>query len=829
MRVLLASSSSRGLKRCLHTASLDRSDIASAVLDLEKQAVRAENATYARLLQRCARAQALPEGRKIHSLAVKHNLLPGNLILGNHIVSMYAHCDSPGDAKAAFDALEQRNLYSWTGLVAAFAISGQSKETLRALERMRQDGVRPDAVTFITALGSCGDPESLRDGIRIHQMVVDSRLEIDPKVSNALLNMYKKCGSLSHAKRVFAKMERTRNVISWSIMAGAHALHGNVWEALRHFRFMLLLGIKATKSAMVTILSACSSPALVQDGRMIHSCIALSGFESELLVANAVMTMYGRCGAVEEARKVFDAMDEALRDVVSWNIMLSTYVHNDRGKDAIQLYQRMQLRPDKVTYVSLLSACSSAEDVGLGRVLHKQIVNDELEKNVIVGNALVSMYAKCGSHTEARAVFDKMEQRSIISWTTIISAYVRRRLVAEACHLFQQMLELEKNGSSQRVKPDALAFVTILNACADVSALEQGKMVSEQAASCGLSSDKAVGTAVVNLYGKCGEIEEARRIFDAVCSRPDVQLWNAMIAVYAQFGQSHEALKLFWRMEMEGVRPDSFSFVSILLACSHTGLEDQGKSYFTSMTTEYRNVTRTIQHFGCVADLLGRGGRLKEAEEFLEKLPVKPDAVAWTSLLAACRNHRDLKRAKEVANKLLRLEPRCATGYVALSNIYAELQKWHAVAKVRKFMAEQGVKKERGVSTIEIGKYMHDFATGDDAHPRNREIREELAKLHSQMKECGYVPDTKMVLHFVDEQEKERLLFSHSERLAIALGLISTPLGTPLRVTKNLRVCSDCHTATKLISKIAGRKIVVRDPTRFHLFKDGKCSCQDYW
>lgn len=282
-------------------------------------------------------------------------------------------------------------------------------------------------------------------------------------------------------------------------------------------------------------------------------------------------------------------------------------------------------------------------------------------------------------------------------------------------------------------------------------------------------------------------------------------------------------------MKQEGVKPDKVTFIGVLSACAHVGLVEEGRWHFRSMIEEH-GISPKGEHFSCFVDLLGRAGHLEEAERVILNMPFNPGVSVWGALLGACRLHGNVEIGERAAENLLKLNPEDAGVYIVLSNIYAAAGRWEDVQKVRQIMDEREVIKKPGQSWIEVDGRVHSFANADDkSHPQMQEIFAELKRLTEQIKEAGYVPDTSFVLHDVGEQLKEHLLCTHSERLAIAYGLMSSPPGMTLRIGKNLRVCGDCHNAAKFISKLAGREIVVRDAHCFHHFKDGSCSCEDHW
>jgi pentatricopeptide repeat protein len=293
-------------------------------------------------------------------------------------------------------------------------------------------------------------------------------------------------------------------------------------------------------------------------------------------------------------------------------------------------------------------------------------------------------------------------------------------------------------------------------------------------------------------------------------------------------GQGDEALALFSQMQKAGLKPDAISFIAVLSACSHAGLVDEGREYFNRMSQDYC-ITPKVEHYSCMADLLGRAGHLGEAVELIDNMPLKPSIQAWGTLLSACRINGNVELAEYLAERIFDIDPENEAYHVLLSNIYAAAGRWDDVTKLRAMMKDSGLKKTPGCSLIQVRNRVYSFLVGDRSHPQSEKIYEMLENLSRQMKEAGYVPDTNVVLHNVEEEVKEDMLSCHSEKLAIAFGLINISPVAPIRIIKNLRVCGDCHSATKFISKIVKREIVVRDANRFHHFKDGLCSCGDYW
>uniref|UniRef100_A0A803NIQ5 DYW domain-containing protein n=1 Tax=Cannabis sativa TaxID=3483 RepID=A0A803NIQ5_CANSA len=431
---------------------------------------------------------------------------------------------------------------------------------------------------------------------------------------------------------------------------------------------------------------------------------------------------------------------------------------------------------------------------------------------------------KNGEIYVAEDLFKRMVRRNIISWTAMISGYTQNGLAERALDVFDKMME-----EDSEVKPNWVTIMSVLPACAHSAALERGRKIHKFANEIGLGSNVSVQTALVAMYAKCGSLVEAHQCFDKIHQQKrNLIAWNTMIMAYASHGHGLESVSTFEDMIRVGVQPDTITFTGLLSGCSHSGLVDLGLKYFYCMTKSYF-VEPEVQHYACVVDLLGRAGRLVEANNLINQMPMQAGPSVWGALLAACRKHRNLELAEAAAKKLFVLEPDNSGNFVLLSNMYAEVGMWKEVDNLRAMLKNRGMRKTPGCSWIEINGKAHMFLGGDTSHPQAKEIYMFLKELPEKIKGVGYVPDTSLVLHDVSKEEKEHNLSAHSEKLAIAFGLLNTRPGVVLRVTKNLRICVDCHTATKFISKIYGREIIVRDVNRFHHFLDGKCSCGDYW
>lgn len=592
-------------------------------------------------------------------------------------------------------------------------------------------------------------------------------------------------------------------------------------DAIEFYGLMRSEGFLPNNFTFPFVLKACARLLDLQLGVKIHTLVVKGGFDCDVFVKTSLVCLYAKCGYLEDAHKVFDDIPD--KNVVSWTAIISGYIGVGKFREAIDMFRRlleMNLAPDSFTIVRVLSACTQLGDLNSGEWIHKCIMEMGMVRNVFVGTSLVDMYAKCGNMEKARSVFDGMPEKDIVSWGAMIQGYALNGLPKEAIDLFLQM-------QRENVKPDCYTVVGVLSACARLGALELGEWVSGLVDRNEFLYNPVLGTALIDLYAKCGSMSRAWEVFKGMKEKDRV-VWNAIISGLAMNGYVKISFGLFGQVEKFGIKPDGNTFIGLLCGCTHAGLVDEGRRYFNSMY-RFFSLTPSIEHYGCMVDLLGRAGLLDEAHQLIRNMPMEANAIVWGALLGACRIHRDSQLAELVLKQLIELEPWNSGNYVLLSNIYSANLKWDEAAKVRLSMNEKRIQKPPGCSWIEVDGIVHEFLVGDKYHPLSEKIYAKLDELTKKMKVAGYVPTTDFVLFDIEEEEKEHFLGCHSEKLAIAFGLISATPTAVIRVVKNLRVCGDCHMAIKLISSITGREITVRDNNRFHCFREGSCSCNDYW
>ncbi|KAA8542126.1 hypothetical protein F0562_023278 [Nyssa sinensis] len=545
-----------------------------------------------------------------------------------------------------------------------------------------------------------------------------------------------------------------------------------------------------------------------------------SGFVPDQYMMNRVLLMHVRCGMMIDARKLFDEMPK--RNLVSWNTIIGGLVDSGDYIEAFRLFLVMWEEFSDAgsrTIATMIRASAGLELLFPGRQLHSFALKMGVGGDIFVSCALIDMYSKCGSIEDAQFVFDEMPEKTTVGWNSIIAGYALHGYSEEALNMYYEMQD-------SGVKMDHFTFSIIIRVCTRLASLEHAKQAHAGLVRHGFGLDIVANTALVDFYSKWGRIEDARNVFEKM-TRKNVISWNALIAGYGNHGRGIEAVELFERMLREGMVPNHVTFLAVLSACSYSGLSDHGWEIFESMGRDHKIKPRAM-HYACMIELLGREGLLDEAFALISDAPFQPTLNMWAALLTACRVHKNLVLGKFAAEKIYGMEPEKLGNYVMLLNIYNSSGKLEEAAAVVQALKRRGLRMLPACTWIEIKKEPHGFLSGDKCHVQKKEIYEKLDKLMLEISKHGYVPEGKTLLPDVDERE-ERMLLYHSEKLAVAFGLINTSHSTPLQLVQSHRICGDCHNAIKLIAMVAGREIVVRDSSRFHRFKDGSCSCGDYW
>ncbi|KAK2975454.1 hypothetical protein RJ640_007800 [Escallonia rubra] len=719
------------------------------------------------------------------------DIVKWNVAITNHMRN--GQCES---AMRLFNSMPRRSSVSWNTMISGYLSNNRFDLAHQLFVKMPNR----DLVSWNVMISGYVRNGKLRDA----RLLFDKMPDRDTVSWNAMLSGYAQNGYVDEARRIFDKMPN-KNSISWNGLLAAYVHNGRIEDAQRLFE---------SKADWDVVSWNCLMGGYLKKRRLVDARRVFDQMPLRDEVSwNTMISGYAQISELSEAKRLF--VESPVKDVYAWTSMVSGYVQKGMLEEARKYFDKM---PEKnsVSWNAMIAGYSQCKRMDLARELFEVMPC----RNVSSWNTMVTGYAESGDIAHAREFFNMMPQRDCISWAAIIAGYAHIGHSEEALRLF---LDMKRDG--ERLNMSTLTC--ILSTCANIAALELGKQMHGRLVKAGFGSGCYVGNALLAMYCKCGDIEEAHDVFKGI-SEKDVVSWNTIIAGFARHGFGKEALNLFESMKRAGIKPDDVTMVGVLSACSHTGLVERGTEYFYSMGDDY-GLTANSKHYTCMIDLLGRAGRLYDAHSLMKNMPFEPDAATWGALLGASRIHGDTELGEKAAEMIFKMEPDNAGMYVLLSNLYAGSGRWGDAGKMRLKMRDSGVRKVPGYSWIEVQNKIHMFSVGDSTHPECGRIYAYLEDLDFLMKKEGYVSSTKLVLHDVEEEEKEHMLKYHSEKLAIAFGILTIPSGRPIRVIKNLRVCADCHTAFKYISKIVGRVIILRDCHRFHHFKDGFCSCGDYW
>ncbi|XP_020529721.1 pentatricopeptide repeat-containing protein At4g15720 [Amborella trichopoda] len=570
-------------------------------------------------------------------------------------------------------------------------------------------------------------------------------------------------------------------------------------------------------------LKVCSSNNDLQKGLYLHTKIFKTGLLSDIFTNNFLLNMYSKCATILNAQQVFDEMPQ--RNVVSYTSLMDSYIKHNQPKSAVQLLGPMGLEgvgPNDFTLATCISACARLVDPTLGSGLHAKAHLLGHVANSTVATCLIDMYGKCGQAHEAQQAFGEAQARNVVTWTAMIAAYVHAGHWMDAMCLFSNM------PYEGPMAPNQFTFATIVGACASGARLAAGKMTHAALLRRSFHRNEVVSSSLIDMYAKCGCIASSIRVFRAINGDPSVISWTSIIVGLAQHGCGLVSLKLFDEMLEREAKPNDVTFLGVLYACSHSGLVDEGLKHFESMEALH-GVVPDAKHYTCMVDLLGRAGRLDQAYELIKNMTIEPDYLSWSSLLSHSRIHGRFDLAIMAGEKLIELNEQVASTYVMLSNMYGKIGRWDDVSRIRREMKRLGIKKEPGCSWVEIKDKVYMFFAGDEMFEQREEIERVLRELEKKMRDRGYVTDQSLVYYDIEDEAKEMVLGSHSERLALGFALVSSTAGSTIRIMKNLRMCGDCHEAFKIMGNIVRREIIVRDVNRFHHFRAGVCSCGDYW
>ncbi|KAK9155346.1 hypothetical protein Sjap_002826 [Stephania japonica] len=667
--------------------------------------------------------------------------------------------------------------------------------------------------THISILQTCTTPQKLH---QLHALTIKTATFHHISVSSRVLALSAdpKIGNFDYATSVFDRIEHP-NSFTWSTIIKCSVENHRSDYAIVLFCELLQESVVEPGSYVFpSVIKGCAQICAIEEGKQIHGLVLKTGFGSDLYVRSSLVSFYCKCGEIGSARALFERLER--KDLVSCNAMLGGYVKVGEVSAAQRLFDEMPER-DSFSWTVLIDGYSKCGKVEFAREIFDRMPS----RSLVSWNAMINGLMKSGEFESAHELFNMMPRRNIVTWNVMVAGYECNGLFAEALEVFEFMLEVGE-------KPDNATVVSALAAVSGSALLEKGRWIHSYMDRNGFKLDGVLGTSLIEMYSKSGSIESALTVFHSI-SKKKLEHWTAIIVGLGVHGMADYSLKLFTEMQRSGVKPNAITLVGLLSGCSHAGLIKEGCQYFNLMKRDY-GIEPAIEHYGCLVDLLCRAGHLEEAKSFIDDMPMKPNKVIWMSLLSGCKNHGNVEIGEYAAKHVMDVEPDTIGCYVLLSNMYAATGQWDKVSTVREMMKETGIRKEPGCSLIEHDGAVYEFVAGDRSHPQNEDIYAKVYEMQEKLKSNRHIPDTAQVLLCIEgEKEKEAELATHSERLAIAFGLLNVEPGRPIRVIKNLRVCNDCHSVTKLLSSIYNCEIIVRDNRRFHHFKNGSCSCMDHW
>lgn len=591
-------------------------------------------------------------------------------------------------------------------------------------------------------------------------------------------------------------------------------------EALEIFEILQSTNCQALPASTYdSLVAACIGLRSARDAKFVFRHMIDNEVEFDQYARNRILLMHLRCGLIPDARRLFDEMPE--RNTVSWNTMISGLLDSGAFEEAFDLFLIMWSECSDVhgsrTLMNGIRAASGLSSALVGNQLHSVSLKLGHCDNVFVSCALIDMYSKCDCLEEAQWVFDEMPDKSVVAWNSIIAGYALHGYSEEALDLYYEM-------QSAGVKMDQFTYSIVIRICARLGSLDHAKQIHAGLVRNGFGMDLVANTALVDLYCKWGRMEDVRNVFDRMPCKNLIS-WNALIGGYGVHGMGAEAVAMFDRLVEEGLVPNHVTFLAVLNACSYSGLSSKGWEIFELMSSDPRTAPRAM-HYACMIELLGREGLLDEAFSLIKNAPFPPTKNMWAALLTACRVHKNVELGKFAAERLFGLEPEKLGNYIVLLNIYNSSGRVDEAAKVLESLKRRGLRLLPACSWIEIKKQSHMFVFGDKSHPKSIEIYKKLDELMKEIRKLGYAHAGKCLLPDVEEEGGSGC---HSEKLATAFGLISTPRSGLLQVVQGHRVCDDCHGVIKMITAVTKREIVLRDANRFHHFGNGACSCRDYW
>ncbi|GAB2235508.1 hypothetical protein Droror1_Dr00025933 [Drosera rotundifolia] len=714
----------------------DHEEVMDVFLGMQRMGVVFDQTTLALVLKSCSFLNEVYIGLVIHGVAVKTGFV-NDMVTGCALVDMYGKSRNVEDSYRFFDEMRERNWICWSAIIAAFVQNDWLFDALELFKDMQRQEVGVSQSTYASLFRSCAGLSAWRLGAQLHGHAIKSDFATDAIVGTASLDMYAKCGNLMDAQKLFDLLP-IQNRQCYNAMMVGYTQNERGFEAMELFRLLRRSYPGFDETSLSVAFSASAVMKQVSTGCQLHG-LSLKLFRSNICVENAILDMYGKCGDIQAAQRVFDEM--LRKDAVSWNAIIAAYEQNGDEDATLWLYINMIrscIEPDEFTYGSVLKTYSGDQDSNQGMVVHCRAIKTGIAMKSFVATSLVDMYCKCGMMDEALVLHDRLEEDNLVSWNSIISGYSALEQEEEAQKFFSLMLEMG-------ITPDNFTYATVLDTCANVATIGLGRQIHCQIIKQELQSDAYIVSTLVDMYSKCGSMQESSLLFGKALKR-DFVTWNAMICGYAYHGFGLEALEVFSNMIKENMKPNHATFLAVLRACGHIGLVEEGLSYFYSMNRY--GLDPLLEHYSCMVDILGRRGHLLKALELIEEMPFEADDTIWRTLLSVCKFYGNVEVAEKAANAIMQLDPEDSSVYILLNNVYADAGMWDKVQSMRNTMRSSNIKKEPGCSWIEVLSEVHSFLANEKAHPKCDEMYKYLRLVYDEIVFIEHVYDTEFAGEF---------------------------------------------------------------------------------
>ncbi|PIA34259.1 hypothetical protein AQUCO_03800089v1 [Aquilegia coerulea] len=566
-----------------------------------------------------------------------------------------------------------------------------------------------------------------------YSLFVKSGFSLDKFLGSSIIDCFSKLGNLHHAHRFLQDMPETDTVV-WNTLISGHSRIHETEDAFHIFNNLRKIGLKPDVFSLSSLLKACNIAQYNKSAHLqIQAHCCKTGYLSVSAISNALISMYGRCQCIEEAKRVFDEMVH--RDCVSWNALLSGSAENGLIGLTLEMFYKMRhsfIKENKFTLASVLEVLSNWRAREQTKEIHAHIIKSGFISDDSMVTCLIRAYGKCDEIENMMHLFSEIYQVHLVHLNAILASLVHGGYYENALKFFRDTWD-------SKVAIDGITISLLLKACGTLSTLEQGKTIHSMALKCGINQDNFVGSALVDVYCKCGNIGDGRMAFDEL-SEDNMAAWNAMIMGYAQHGYVEEVFKLFNEMIILGINVDEITCLGFLYSCCHSGRVKEACSFLNSMS-ECHGVIPQLEHYACLVDLLGRVGELEEAKRHIDQMPVSPDAQIWQILLSACTLHGNVELGKVVSLKLLEMQPENNSAHVVLSHLHASVGVWEEAGRLREVMKENIIQKEPGTSWLQVKGNMHSFFANDSSHVESNEIRLKLQELNNQIRATTELED----------------------------------------------------------------------------------------